>query len=1508
MRNKFSDNTLNREGLPEHNQEPTEKGKIKLLDVVALTQDVPEHNLKRGEVGIVVEILANGEAFEVEFSDDNGQMYKCLSFLASQLEVFHQEPIKVDSKRQATDSIEGYRYQILHSVNAWLELADNDILYLEVAEDFDIESDGTFTATQVKHTQDNITLRSQQVIDGINNYWELRTNNSDRRVKFRLLTKSKIVEEQGNPLETDKPGLEVWSRCSGDETVIQKISDFLQTDGKISEEVKDFLRQAKPQEIYEKLIKPITWKTNSKDSNFVEQSISEKLLLHGNKLGLLPFDASKVIDALLNEAFTVATDKENRELNKTRFFEIFEEQTTQRVSTQHLRHLQMQATQATSLDTANAAFIGGSSDVTIQPQSPIQNTIPPLYRDVFKRTELLTSIQTKLQSAGIVIIQGSVDTGKTTLAKLTADAIDGDWFWRNFTNKEASQIVQELQQLSIAISNQSSQVNVVLDDLNLQPQQLRTYEEVLGIVVYRIRERGAKLLITSQHKPPPNLIRILGVSPSVTINVPNFTEPEIRQFAEEMGCPANDIDTWVTLIQAHTGGHPRLVHAWLAQLQEEGWTEQNILTSILHASEEVKEEREAARLLLTDLPKDRREFLYRLSLMSIGFRKDYALNVAEIPEPIFHPGDVFSQLVGPWIDQVSETYYAVSPLLTNAAKEVWSESRIKDLHAYIANAILKTKNLTTTEAWAVLTHSMIGQNRGGFISVIHALMTAQEDDWENLCQEFSWLVSIKTDPHEELFPGDAFVNQMFRSLQYRIAVEVRPELVPKILEIWDKETKPYEPRQSYLLSRLMLATEILKYNQMTLPAKKLVGYLKEIIDIKNMNKKVWKSYFNSMEALKKINIDESNFFSFLFSFIYMRPEINAVFLNELIDTLDKHDPRIRTLLLVDFENDTIQSQLLNNGVWLTEEKLENPNWPRCLEVFDKVTEKTIAWGYPYIAAASARIKAITHDEKLSDPDTAHKFLQDIISKLGPLPTIKEAQAVVYFNQKRYKDALNIYERILPKWNPPSEQLNIGPLEEYRRAAICAAYLDNWKKAACFFEEGANKTQKIENTERYIGLYTDAGFSHFKAGNMLNCIKLLHLALQNFETLPQDNTDVKYFTLKKRLEYIIKWIWMIWCGLENNSSELSEPTAGFCSDPETNEKVLDLPDSPIGYSWLYLAQIEYRFGHETTVFQHALQTPDREEYPILNFFLSILEAQYDFRNKTFDTLPQRIHQLADACNSIQKYHQNETGIGDQEINSISIPNSPDFTSVANITVMLVSSLLVQLLTDADTHEMLAIWRTNSSELPIKEKVFATLDLIETTLLRERNKVLTMIEAQDTEPMERLVAALKIVYNSKTDPKHLFYAHAFIAQSVINNLTWLDPVVTDLAGLLSAQWLEKIKFRAALKMPMVTVPEIEQACKSSETGKKKIGQILLAAHSAVSVRVAPDTLQQFRTWTKSEQKREHATRKNPTAQRLIKAMERPPHLTDEDIEALNQSIKEGEIPIKFDSPFDSDETNK
>jgi hypothetical protein len=65
--------------------------KIKLLDVVALTVDLPEYNLWRGQVGTVVEILAGGKAFEVEFSDRDGRTFESLGLRPDQIMVLHFE-------------------------------------------------------------------------------------------------------------------------------------------------------------------------------------------------------------------------------------------------------------------------------------------------------------------------------------------------------------------------------------------------------------------------------------------------------------------------------------------------------------------------------------------------------------------------------------------------------------------------------------------------------------------------------------------------------------------------------------------------------------------------------------------------------------------------------------------------------------------------------------------------------------------------------------------------------------------------------------------------------------------------------------------------------------------------------------------------------------------------------------------------------------------------------------------------------------------------------------------------------------------------------------------------------------------------------------------------------------------------------------------------------------------------------------------------------------------------
>lgn len=67
---------------------------INLLDVVALTEELPERGLDRGQVGTVVETLVPG-VYEVEFSDDDGRMFATLALRADQLLVLHYQPVKV---------------------------------------------------------------------------------------------------------------------------------------------------------------------------------------------------------------------------------------------------------------------------------------------------------------------------------------------------------------------------------------------------------------------------------------------------------------------------------------------------------------------------------------------------------------------------------------------------------------------------------------------------------------------------------------------------------------------------------------------------------------------------------------------------------------------------------------------------------------------------------------------------------------------------------------------------------------------------------------------------------------------------------------------------------------------------------------------------------------------------------------------------------------------------------------------------------------------------------------------------------------------------------------------------------------------------------------------------------------------------------------------------------------------------------------------------------------------
>jgi len=72
--------------------------KPNLFDVVALTVDLPEENLARGAQGTIVECYPDG-AYEVEFTDEDGQTLALLAVLPEQIHIVYRHQTEADKEK-----------------------------------------------------------------------------------------------------------------------------------------------------------------------------------------------------------------------------------------------------------------------------------------------------------------------------------------------------------------------------------------------------------------------------------------------------------------------------------------------------------------------------------------------------------------------------------------------------------------------------------------------------------------------------------------------------------------------------------------------------------------------------------------------------------------------------------------------------------------------------------------------------------------------------------------------------------------------------------------------------------------------------------------------------------------------------------------------------------------------------------------------------------------------------------------------------------------------------------------------------------------------------------------------------------------------------------------------------------------------------------------------------------------------------------------------------------------
>jgi hypothetical protein len=163
-----------------------------------------------------------------------------------------------DPATQAIDSLRGYVYQLYASAVAWISLVEGEVLYLEVAKDFAVAARDALNTVEVKNTQANVTINSEDVRETLDQFVDLVARNRAQKVKLRFLTTSRIGTEQSvDHRANSEPTLSYWAKAAsgGDIALLRDVLLHV----KLSDRVRTFIDARNDDALRADFVQPITW-------------------------------------------------------------------------------------------------------------------------------------------------------------------------------------------------------------------------------------------------------------------------------------------------------------------------------------------------------------------------------------------------------------------------------------------------------------------------------------------------------------------------------------------------------------------------------------------------------------------------------------------------------------------------------------------------------------------------------------------------------------------------------------------------------------------------------------------------------------------------------------------------------------------------------------------------------------------------------------------------------------------------------------------------------------------------------------------------------------------------------------------------------------------------------------------------------------------------------------------------------------------------------------------------
>jgi hypothetical protein len=1073
-----------------------------------------------------------------------------------------------DPARQAVASLRGYAYQVAVTALAWIDVSENDRIFLEVAEDYATVARDALRAVQVKDTAASgaATLNTPGIRDAVGSFVDLASRNPDRRVMLRYFTTSPIgTEHRVDDRPAGEAGLAYWRKAAGGADVAPLRTALLGET--FSEAVRTFVSARDDDALRRDLLQNVHWDCGAPDLSMIGRELEERLVVVGRDRFHLPADeARRLADTLMNAVLlaSIQAKAEERVLSRSMLYATIDAATRQsmpRASVDTLARLSSVLSGAmtgggsgnTDFSLAELGWIVASGDLPV-----LANSVP--------RPDLEATIEAALQRRGVAIVFGGSGLGKSLVARAVAHARSASFECLDFRDLSAAETRQRLDFLFARIGAFTSSV-MIFDDLNHLDDSGVTL--ALARVLSALRRRDRSAIFTCYRKPSGRSLVEMGLDASTLVEAPYFSENEVGEMVRRNG---GDSATWGRVAYVvGAQGHPQLVHAFVLGAASRGWPTSELSEVIVRglSSDETDAERDAARRrLAAALPEEARDLLYRLSLVIGRFDRALVLSIGSHSPAIARAGERLDELVGPWIEPIARDMYRVSPLAGQSGQGSLTTAEQRSIHALVARNMLSRGKIDASQASMILGHALVGKAEDCLSALAHSVMMADQETLVLLAEHFIALPILRTDV--PIYPDNSMLSGMLRLAQFRlVAASSKDASVAACAAALLREVAA-EPdiRLRERFEAVVLSTMLINMGS----ANYLPQWMALLRRFRSLFEK--EKYLRNLKKTIESSPDSDGLTIYGMVFAIGASKISSIErFEQIIIDLDGLEPDERVMWLQAYHAPRGEFGVFVNGPWSAEHQRNAVEPADAERRYKRIAERTKNWGMRPLTIQCHVARVVILDEYADDKMAALRALDEGIAAVGDDIAFERERAKILWRDGDYANALEIMRRIADDVGKES------PIERafaMREAAISAAKTGDWAQAETWFAEGQQSAAQVETEDMQamaIGLRADAAIAAFHVGAPERLLRGLETAISALNDLAPDAT-LRTAYCHRVIRHAVLWAKSRF--EERDMKVDGQPVAmlpGTCSNPEPLPAIREQPLGPIDIAWYMLAEAE-----------------------------------------------------------------------------------------------------------------------------------------------------------------------------------------------------------------------------------------------------------------------------------------------------------------------------------------------